>query len=412
MILQKVSPSQISLFQECPRKWYEVYVLGNRIPPSKAQQKGTDIHKLVENYAEGLPLEGPLLPLVQPALTYLPSQAELKDWAREHEIWLDTFEGGPRIHGFIDLMSPPSVKMQVLDYKTTSDFKYAKSGVELEQNIQMMLYAKAAVDAGASSVELSHLYIKTKGSAAALLAHTTVSRAEVLAFFEKILETIREMVELAKQGKEAAAQNKDACNNYGGCYFKFTCFPIGGVKGLLEMPTLSEKWASRQKEVAPKDSPSVESKVSEAQGAGVENAAPLVDDSPPAPTTLVSEDSVARSPRKRKAQDKTVSNDVVTDTATGLHLYLDCFPCKGRDREAAVLFEDWIAPYAKRVAEDSGVDDYRLLDFGKGKVALANVVRKNLSFVPKVLVVSSFSPGSNEILDVLIPQAELFVRKI
>ncbi len=455
MKLEKVSASQIAMYQECPTKWYRAYVLKDRMPASPAQAKGTAMHKLAEEYARQgtMELSGDpeLISRVAPIMEYLPKPAELKEWKVEREIWLDTYEGGPKIHGFVDLESPnmylygPDQRAyrRIIDYKSTSDFRYAKTGEDLANNTQMMIYAKSAVNEGAGEVDLAHLYMRTRNSPAALYVSVLVGDVDVDLFFEGLILVIKDMVALAAKEPEINSIEKqvNACDNYGGCYYKPKCFAVGGVKGLfskepIQMPTLQEKWAAAKaarESQSSTNSPSTEteSKLSGAQeDAGVESAAPLADDSPtPAlPTSIISPDAAPRIPQtiihadapliirepvadkpKRTRKAKT---DVVSDKSDGFSIYLDCFPCKGSQRDEVVLFEDWIAPYAQRVAEDNGVEDYRMIDFGKGKVALANLVRKHITDVPKVLVVSSYAPGANETLDVLIPYASQLVRKI
>mgnify|MGYP001590906993 FL=1 len=96
---------------------------------------------------------------------------------------------------------------------------------------------------------------------------------------------------------------------------------------------------------------------------------------------------------------------------TRFSIYVDCIPVKGGEAEW-VMFEDWIAPYARQVAEAHGIADFRLIEYGKGKAILANVVREHVAEVPEVLIVSSYGPAVSDVLDVLIPHATRVVRAL
>lgn len=45
-----LSYSGLSKYKECPRAWADVYINGNRTPPSPAMERGTRIHEVLELY--------------------------------------------------------------------------------------------------------------------------------------------------------------------------------------------------------------------------------------------------------------------------------------------------------------------------------------------------------------------------
>ena len=94
----------------------------------------------------------------------------------------------------------------------------------------------------------------------------------------------------------------------------------------------------------------------------------------------------------------------------GLTIYVDCIPTKGE--KPYTLFEDWFRPLAEVCAEVHGLADYRMMDFGKWKGPIALLVKESVDQVPPVLLVSSFSPGAHEAIDVLTPYADRIVRAI
>lgn len=49
-----VSYSGMSLYNKCPRKWSDAYILGNREPSGAAAERGTMLHDLLEKYFKDL----------------------------------------------------------------------------------------------------------------------------------------------------------------------------------------------------------------------------------------------------------------------------------------------------------------------------------------------------------------------
>jgi hypothetical protein len=97
----------------------------------------------------------------------------------------------------------------------------------------------------------------------------------------------------------------------------------------------------------------------------------------------------------------------------GLTIYLDCIPTKrGKGAPDTTSFEDWLAPISEFVAEQNDVIDYRLIEYGKGKALLAAEIRKRIVDVPPVLVISSMSPGAHEVIETLVPYADVVVKAL
>jgi CRISPR/Cas system-associated exonuclease Cas4 (RecB family) len=49
-----ISYSGLSLYRKCPKAWHDAYVLGNRSEAGAAANRGTEIHKEIEDYFNGL----------------------------------------------------------------------------------------------------------------------------------------------------------------------------------------------------------------------------------------------------------------------------------------------------------------------------------------------------------------------
>lgn len=55
MYSKPVSPSGLKLWKECPLKWADRYIYGNRQEPGPAAQRGTDLHNALEDFFNGSP---------------------------------------------------------------------------------------------------------------------------------------------------------------------------------------------------------------------------------------------------------------------------------------------------------------------------------------------------------------------
>lgn len=130
-----VSPSSLTLFAGCPRKWWLSYIAGIREPTSPAQEEGVRVHKEVENYLlKGEPLTG----RAASCMAFLPTTrvpAELV----EAPFAIQDPELPVPVIGQIDLLEPDFDR--ITDHKTTSNIRYAKTSTELSVNTQGVVYA-------------------------------------------------------------------------------------------------------------------------------------------------------------------------------------------------------------------------------------------------------------------------------
>jgi RecB family exonuclease len=274
-----VSPSQIENFNKCKRLWWFKSIL--RLPElQKGNQALGEATHLIAEVMESVP-EGTL-----PRVGYEYNHADVKldadGWKiaetlgglivpmvprsrkgitvlRETKITLDTYPGGPTMIGYIDLGIPPGLGWPALmipesaaivgDYKTLSDFRYMKTPAELADSVQMMTYAKWAIEDGPGTlvpfgaenlwpypaetrreVYLAHLYARTKPPFGKnSIRHTVacVTSDQINAKWSKTLDTIREMDQTARyqdaQDVEATGVINDHCGAYGGCAYRDKC---------------------------------------------------------------------------------------------------------------------------------------------------------------------------------------------
>jgi hypothetical protein len=143
------SPSQISTFRDCARKWWRISVNGERQPSSPAAERGSRVHEQIEAY-----LEHGTQPTDGAALAMLPNLPEAGTVAGEliEVAFAYQPEGWPvPIRGRVDLLDPESGR--IIDHKTTASLSYAKSAEMLPFDPQAIAYSAAALE-GALGVDL------------------------------------------------------------------------------------------------------------------------------------------------------------------------------------------------------------------------------------------------------------------
>lgn len=230
----RTSASQVETFGKCERAWYFGSVL--RVPrvSTAAQGLGTNVHGVIERWLNGHrdTIDPAVARLVDAAKPYLPDpEKDAGTYIAEGEFRLPTYQGGPVWLGFIDLKFPGEKPPRILDYKTTSDFRYAKTEAELLENTQVMSYARRALDLPESPdvVKVGHLYIRTKGAAKALPVYVEASKGHVLSIWERDLQTVRRMEAIRRQPSlnpddvPPTGTDTGHCNAYGGCPYREKC---------------------------------------------------------------------------------------------------------------------------------------------------------------------------------------------
>lgn len=234
--LRQVSASQIQKFDPsqqggCNRRWYFDKVLGLSEPTTKSQATGTSIHGEIEHYLKTG--ENVLGKVALAGLQFIPESTEFSRQCLEVEIDLTNKEiCEVPLTGRIDLLSTGSVwidedglvqeqandECEIIDWKTTSNLTYAKSGQELFDTVQMPLYAAciAQDQPGLQAIRLSHVYFQTRGAAKAKKATALFSIDKIRERYNAIGQVVESMKEAARltDVRELPA-NLDACMSFG-----------------------------------------------------------------------------------------------------------------------------------------------------------------------------------------------------
>lgn len=245
------SASQLRTFHDCARKWFFNKVLRYPDPAGPAAELGKSLHKQVEDYIrEGTDPEDERAWLLLRNLGSIDLARE--DLTVEGHIKFQVVPGhegreGPRFQGFIDLTVPPLAqeRLRIVDHKTTSDLKWAKSEHELHHDIQMVSYAHWAFARcpDMDEVEVIHSYVQTKGVPETRVVKAVLTRAEVAERWAEHVKLIEKMeqVRLLEDVRKVSV-NLDACGKYGGCPHSGACAraQLGQEVGMFNPPDAAE----------------------------------------------------------------------------------------------------------------------------------------------------------------------------
>jgi len=245
----------------CNRKWHIERFSGMpSTPPSPAMLLGTEVHHILEAYLT----DGTALPagragkIAAPGLRLLPKPGVGKV---EGGIQVDYLKMSPPLKGFIDLYIPPEATEdgipEVLDHKTTSAWRWAKTEEELSTDLQMIPYAAWAIEESRQNqVRVSHVQYLTKGAPEVRKVSTVLSSKHVMQEWNKLVGLVVEMKEASKiKSAKDVPPNPNACGAFGGCPFQDICgalqatsSPFAKIGGVTSA-TKKEKDMSRLQEL-------------------------------------------------------------------------------------------------------------------------------------------------------------------
>jgi len=232
-----VSASQISLYRECNRKWGHRYLSGLKTPQHPSAALGTEVDdtQLQPYLREGRPLDFSRTSgyIAAPGLVLLPDPKTHDLEVQKHFILPSPSTTDYAYQGYIDLWLPrgglPGLASKiptVVDFKTTGNWKYAKTKTQLANDVQAQLYAAWAMhETGLDVVYLAWTYFATKGKYQAKRVHLPVMRSHVDAQLRSIDDTATEMFEVRKASPDPLelTPNPEMCGAYGGCPYSARC---------------------------------------------------------------------------------------------------------------------------------------------------------------------------------------------
>jgi hypothetical protein len=283
-----VSPSQIETARMCWRKWGLDKLDKIPRPSNKHAQRGTDAHTVLELWGRDgkiIDLNTDLGKIVSAGLPFLPRPGT---YLTEHKFTFRTPRATYR--GVQDLKSKPgSLIKSIWDYKTTTDFRWAKTPEILRRDPQANIYAmseiKAAEAAGETinGIEQNWVYFladpkKPKSFKVQLHVlrdeHTPVPACgpevkrehfgvmrfdELYERFDEIEQTSEQILvyrKLHSEGRISGAElphDATACGAFGGCpYLGKSCKLTvkERITSMEKQQTLADKMEQRKRELA------------------------------------------------------------------------------------------------------------------------------------------------------------------
>lgn len=220
-----ISASMVSDFRDCKRKGAFSWLLHFPRKANAAAELGSRVHAVLEEYArhatppdrntrEGNIARIMLKPLPPPGVGWPEQRFYL-----QHEGFVYT--------GFIDWpYYMPEEGVTIIDHKTTSDLKWAKSVEQLAEDPQANIYAAAAMTSfGVDAVNLLWNYGTTGSRPRNYPVRTRLHLPQVVEQFSSLKETAEEIVDLQQQRVDpfSLPANVDVCRKYGGCPFEDVC---------------------------------------------------------------------------------------------------------------------------------------------------------------------------------------------
>ena len=257
-----VSASQFKTYALCNRKWHIERFSGLPRPePSPAMLLGTEVHELLEKYLTtgAVPEEGRASDIANAGIHLLPKPLKA---TVEGRIEIGFVNMQPPLVGFVDVYVPPEHTEdgipEVIDHKTTSAWKWAKTEEQLRSDMQMIPYAAWALEESrCEQVRITHVQYLTKGSPEARRVSVVLTQKEVLTEWMGLVKVAKEMRETANTKKtEDVEGNASACGAFGGCPYQDICGALNKTKenpfqnmGLVPANTDKEKKMSRLQEL-------------------------------------------------------------------------------------------------------------------------------------------------------------------
>jgi len=214
-----VSPSQLGLYQRCPRRWAFRYIGKIKPPRPSYYDFGDSAHKYLENwYRDGAAIDTSTKEgdLAHRLLDILPSRG-----ASAPELhFVHPLCEGVELQGYIDLLTPDGDGWAVDDYKFYATMDYAETEASLAENLQANIYSWAT--GGDCTFSMNYGLKKAK-------TVEKVSRcmpiAETTKFVQGLVPTARLIVgHLARGDVNAVPRNPTVCDHTSdGCPYGERC---------------------------------------------------------------------------------------------------------------------------------------------------------------------------------------------
>lgn len=436
MKLPVISPTQVSTWRTCKRKFAFTYLTGEPRPEqTKAQRIGVALHSRVErffqtgepDYTAGFSDEEHLAARLLPHLIgKLPPGALSEQKVVVHL-------GGVEFGGRFDWLTLDPIELG--DLKTTSNMVYAKTAKELSTDPQPLIYGSAvALDnqIPLDQVACRWVYVQTKGFPR---VHEVEFRPDPSGLVD-LIQDGQEIVDAwTNRPKPADLEpNTSACDLYGGCPFRSKCYidpaerlaQLQRRMGLVTEKIMGQKTfeemmaeANGIEEVAvnpPCPSPAVVAAAEQFVKSVVRKeeisqpAQPAQDVAAQAPQVAAPDQPKPKRGRKPKDTDPAPAPSADDpEKPIGL-LLVSCVMFPTQVSEQLDLI---VADVRAEINEKAGVEDYRLIEFGKGAgLLVAGVEERVRALKPAVLYLDSRTPEGRILQGPLVALAKQTIQGV
>lgn len=284
------SASQVDTYQSCNRKWWFNKILGIEIPQHPSAAIGSEVHAQLEAYLEEKSPADSLGPIARTALPFAPKPGSV--YVEESIETLGLTAAGLPALGYIDVLDLKSDPPQVLDWKTTSNFRYAKSEDELLRNVQMSVYAKATLAMferldlpTPSSVRVTHVAMLTKAPHEARRTSAVMTLPTIHENWKHVERTVAEMKATALlDTPDKVTPTESACHAYGGCAFRDRCAALKATRSIFAGLGSAETKTTQETDTMSSTAPtSAKAALLARLGVKTKTTAPVVEEAPVAP---------------------------------------------------------------------------------------------------------------------------------
>lgn len=403
--MHKVSPSQISTFRSCPRKWWLGSVAKIATPDHPSAVLGSAVHATLESriatgkWSEVSDFEAKVaaraVPIAQVAWDALDAiyPSRIEGALVEQDVTLPDRYALP-VRGRVDLVLDGAI----VDWKTTSSLRWVKSADERAIDPQVILYAQALAESGLVDVptRFLHVWVTTRGKPAVQITHTIVPRKIVEGVSSSIRATVDEMSTYLAVPEHEVPQCLASCSAYGGCAYKSRCFESENIETQKEIVmNTADPFLRRRKALDEIVQTPVESSLNTPSFASPAPEAPAPQAPAPAPQAPAPQAPV------RAAK-----------STTSRMLLIGCHPLVGLD--GAMLCDEYLVPFREEAASLLGVDYWGMAEYGKGKSMVATLVAKHLREhePPQILIVDRRSALCDAAVEALLPYYPVVINKL
>jgi len=258
--INECSPSQVSTYELCPRKWAWEWLDGAERAPNKFAEFGIRVHRYLELWLKKrVPPSGKQEARVaQMMLPHLPPPHLVDPECVEMGAGITI--GGVRFIMQLDLWMPfkcgvawPSHTTSgselptVYDHKTTGSFDWALQPDVMQEDVQVTLYAAwALVKTGAPKVAAQWTYGLRSGAPNAMAVRAELTPEMIEDRVTQSVKSAHEMKLLIDEGTTAIDVPYDAggCEAFGGCPFQSKCnlSPQDRLRSIMSQGTAKEDY--------------------------------------------------------------------------------------------------------------------------------------------------------------------------